>query len=118
MKLSIDDLVFLKSELNNTRIMNKEDLAYIKASHSQLYFATQLKKDEGVSLFPNNSWVYTLENKKLTSTFCKSSFSDSSNFSSEMIAGVTKYAIGRVGFNGGSFCHSLSPPIAKILYLF
>ena len=59
-----------------------------------------------------------LENKKLTSTFCKSSFSDSSNFSSEMIAGVTKYAIGRVGFNGGSFCHSLSPPIAKILYLF
>ena len=65
MKLSIDDLVFLKSELNNTRIMNEEDLVYIKASHPQLYFATQLKKDEGVSLFPNNSWVYTLENKNL-----------------------------------------------------
>jgi hypothetical protein len=70
MKLSIDDLVFLKSELNNTRIMNKEDLAYIKASHSQLYFATQLKKDEGVSLFPNNSWVYTLENKNLNEFIC------------------------------------------------
>jgi len=70
MKLSIDDLVFLKSELNNTRIMNEEDLVYIKASHPQLYFATQLKKDEGVSLFPNNSWVYTLENKKLNEFIC------------------------------------------------
>jgi len=70
MKLSIDDLVFLKSELNNTRIMNEEDLVYIKASHPQLYFATQLKKDEGVSLFPNNSWVYTLENKNLNEFIC------------------------------------------------
>ena len=70
MKLSIDDLVFLKSELNNTRIMNEEDLVYIKASHPQLYFATQLKKDEGVSLFPNNSWVYTLEIKKLNEFIC------------------------------------------------
>jgi hypothetical protein len=70
MKLSIDDLVFLKSELNVTRIMNEEDLAYIKASHPQLYFATHLKKDEGVSLFPNNSWVYTLENKNLNEFIC------------------------------------------------
>ena len=70
MKLSIDDLVFLKSELNNTRIMNEEDLAYIKASHPQLYFATHLKKDEGVSLFPNKSWVYTLENKELNEFIC------------------------------------------------
>jgi hypothetical protein len=59
MKLSIDDLGFLKSELDATRIMNEDDLAYIKASHPQLYFATHLKKDEGVSLFPNSSWVYT-----------------------------------------------------------
>jgi len=70
MKLSIEDLIFLKSELSVTRIMNEEDLAYIKASHPQLYFATHLKKDEGVSLFPNNSWVYTLENKNLNEFIC------------------------------------------------
>lgn len=70
MKLSIDDLGFLKSELDATRIMNEDDLAYIKASHPQLYFATHLKKDEGVSLFPNNSWVYTLENKNLNEFIC------------------------------------------------
>ena len=44
MKLSTEDLLFLKSELSTTRIMNEEDLAYIKASHPQLYFATHLKK--------------------------------------------------------------------------
>jgi len=70
MKLSIEDLIFLKSELSVTRIMNEEDLTYIKASHPQLYFATHLKKDEGVSLFPNNSWVYTLENKNLNEFIC------------------------------------------------
>jgi hypothetical protein len=70
MKLSIEDLIFLKSELSVTRIMNEEDLAYIKASHPQLYFATHLKKDEGVSLFPNKSWVYTLENKELNEFIC------------------------------------------------
>mgnify|MGYP000536484931 FL=1 len=70
MKLSIEDLLFLKSELSNTRIMNEEDLTYIKSSHPQLYFATQLKKDEEVSLFPNNSWVYTLENKNLNEFIC------------------------------------------------
>ena len=70
MKLSTEDLLFLKSELSTTRIMNEEDLAYIKASHSQLYFTTHLKKDEGVSLFPNNSWVYTLENKNLNEFIC------------------------------------------------
>ena len=70
MKLSIEDLLFLKSELSTTRIMNEEDLAYIKASHPQLYFPTHLKKDEGVSLFPNNSWVYTLENKNLNEFNC------------------------------------------------
>jgi hypothetical protein len=59
-----------------------------------------------------------LENKKLTSTFYKSSFSDSLNFSSGMIAGVTKYAIGTYGFKADNFYHSLSPPIANILYLF
>jgi hypothetical protein len=70
MKLSIDELGFLKSELDSARIMNEDDLAYIKASHPQLYFATHLKKDEGVSLFPNNSWVYTLENKNLNEFIC------------------------------------------------
>jgi hypothetical protein len=70
MKLSIDDLGFLKSELDTTRIMNEDDLAYIKASHPQLYFATHLKKDDGVSLFPDNSWVYTLENKNLNKFIC------------------------------------------------
>lgn len=70
MKLSIDELGFLKSQLDTTRIMNEEDLSYIKASHPQLYFTTHLKKDEGVSLFPNNSWVYTLENKNLNEFIC------------------------------------------------
>jgi hypothetical protein len=70
MKLSVEDLIFLKSELDKTRIMNEQDLAYIKASHPQLYFTTHLKKDEGVSLFPDNSWVYTLENKELNEFIC------------------------------------------------
>ena len=70
MKLSIDDLTYLKSELAATRIMNEADLAYIKSSHPQLYFATHLKKDESVALFPNNSWVYTLENKNLNEFIC------------------------------------------------
>jgi|694.fasta_scaffold60458_5 hypothetical protein len=70
MRLLVEDLIFLKSELSKTRIMNEEDLAYIKASHPQLYFATHLKKDEGVSLFPNKSWVYTLENKELNEFIC------------------------------------------------
>ena len=70
MKLSIEDLLFLKSELSATRIMNEEDLTYIKAAHPQLYFTTHLKKDEDVTLFPNNSWVYTLENKNLNEFIC------------------------------------------------
>jgi hypothetical protein len=70
MRLLVEDLIFLKSELSKTRIMNEEDLAYIKSSHPQLYFATHLKKDEGVSLFPNKSWVYTLENKELNEFIC------------------------------------------------
>ena len=70
MRLLVEDLIFLKSELSKTRIMNEEDLAYIKVSHPQLYFATHLKKDEGVSLFPNKSWVYTLENKELNEFIC------------------------------------------------
>ena len=50
---------------------------------------------ESINPYPR---LVPLENKKLTSTFCKSSFSDSLNFSSGIIAGVTKYAIGTYGF--------------------
>jgi hypothetical protein len=67
MKLSIEDLFFLKSELGKTRIMNEKDLTYIKSAHPQLYFTTQLK---GMTLFPNKSWVYTLENKELNEFIC------------------------------------------------
>ena len=70
MKLSIEDLMFLKSELDKTAIINEDGLKYIKSAHPQLYFTTHLKKDEDITLFPSNSWVYTLENKNLNKFIC------------------------------------------------
>jgi len=70
MKLSVDELAFLKSELDVTRIMTEEDLSFIKAAHSGLYHTTHLKKHNEVSLFPNKSWVYSLENKTLNQFIC------------------------------------------------
>ena len=70
MKLSMEDLFFLKSELGKTRIMNEEDLTYIKSAHPQLYHTTNPEKANILSLFPNHSWVYTLENKNLNEFIC------------------------------------------------
>ena len=70
MKLSNEELLFLKSELNTTRIMNEEDLVYIKAAHAQLYNTGNSEKADTLSLFPTNNWVYTLENKNLNEFIC------------------------------------------------
>ncbi len=70
MKLAIEDLIFLKSELEKTRTMDEEDLKYIKSAHPQLYYTNNLKKDDGVSLFPEKSWIYTLENETLNKFIC------------------------------------------------
>lgn len=70
MKLTMPDLIFLKSELDKTRIMNEEDLSYIKSAHPQLYYTTNPEKADFLSIFTNNSWVYTLENKNLNEFIC------------------------------------------------
>jgi hypothetical protein len=70
MKLSNEELQFLKSELNKTRIMNEEDLAFIKAAHPRLYHTRNPEKADILALFPNDSWVYTLENKNLNEFIC------------------------------------------------
>lgn len=65
MKLSNDEFLFLNSQLEITPILKDEELKYIKSAHPQLYYTTKNKRDSGVSLFTENSFIYSLENEKL-----------------------------------------------------
>ena len=71
MKLTTDEFNFLIQELKNTNILNEEELKYVKSAHPQLYYTTINKKDEGVSLFTEKSFIYSLQNKNLNEFICE-----------------------------------------------
>jgi hypothetical protein len=71
MKLITDEFNFLIQELKNTNILNEEELKYVKSAHPQLYYTTINKKDEGVSLFTEKSFIYSLQNKNLNEFICE-----------------------------------------------
>ena len=70
MKLSTDEFFELKTELEITPILKGDELYYIKVSHPQLYYTVVGKKDDGVALFTENSFVFSLKNEKLNNFIC------------------------------------------------
>lgn len=71
MKFSPEELEYLKDELEKTHIMTGDELKYIKSAHPQLYYTTQNKKDEGVALITEKSFIYSLTNLKLNKFICE-----------------------------------------------
>lgn len=65
MRLNDNEFSFLKAELECTPILKDDEMKYIKSAHPQLYYTTKNKRDSGVSLFTENSFIYSLENEKL-----------------------------------------------------
>lgn len=70
MKFTDNEFIFLKNELDNTPIMNEDELKYIKFTHPQLYNTVQNKIDERTILCADYSCVYTLKNEKLNKFIC------------------------------------------------
>lgn len=71
MKLSNEEFIFLLNQLENTHILNDEELDYIKSAHPQLYYTTQNKRENGVSLYTDKGWVYSLNNQNLNEFISK-----------------------------------------------
>lgn len=70
MKLSDDEFLFLKNELDNTHILTDDEMGFLKISHPQLYYTTIGKKENGVSLFTEKSFIFSLTNEKLNNFIC------------------------------------------------
>jgi hypothetical protein len=71
MTLSIEELSFLKSELDKTNILNEEELAYIKKAHDTMYYTTHNIKVDGNVLHTKSCWFYSLKNTKLNNFLCE-----------------------------------------------
>ena len=71
MKLSLDDFLYLKSQLELTPLMNDEELKFVKSVHSQLYSTYIGNKEDGVALITENSIIYSLRNESLNNFLCE-----------------------------------------------
>lgn len=71
MKLSIEDLLFLKSELSKTSIMNDDELRYIKSAHDIMYYTSHNIKVERNILYTKSCWFYNLKNTELNKFLCE-----------------------------------------------
>jgi len=65
MRLSNEEIYFLINELSNSTLMNEDEIKYIMKAHPQLYYTLDGKREEGVSLLTEKSYIYSLSNNNL-----------------------------------------------------
>lgn len=71
MTLNSDELLFLKTQLEKTPVMNESDLSYIKSAHSNMYNTIHNNPYDGQVLFTEKCYFYTLKNIILNEFLCK-----------------------------------------------
>ena len=65
MKLSNEEINILLNELSSASLMNKDEIKYIEKAHPQLYYTMEGKRENGVSLLTEKSYMYSLNNYNL-----------------------------------------------------
>jgi len=94
MKLTNEEFEILLNELNNTPTMDEEEIKFIKSAHPQLYYTSENKRDNGVSLYTDRSFIYSLKNEKLKKILCDKFNEDIQNVYSihKLIYGIGGHA--------------------------
>jgi len=70
MKLTKDEFDFLMNELNSATLMDDNEIKYIQKAHPQLYYTIEGKRGDGVALFTEKSYMYSLNNINLKRYLC------------------------------------------------
>jgi len=65
MRLSNEEINFLLNELSNSTLMDEDEIKYIMKAHPQLYYTIEGKRGDGVALFTEKSYLYSLNNINL-----------------------------------------------------
>jgi predicted 2-oxoglutarate/Fe(II)-dependent dioxygenase YbiX len=71
MKLSNEEFLFLKKELDNTPLVEGEELEYTKKAHPLLYYVAVGKEHESITLFVEDTKIFSLKNEILNKFICE-----------------------------------------------